>query len=157
MLDARQNEVVRTALQGQRQKAGPLLEVLHAIQAELGCVPPAAVPVIADELNLSRAEVHGVVTFYHYFREQPPGKHVVHLCRAEACQAMGANKLAQHVKRRLGVDFHHTSANGQFTLEAVYCLGNCARAPAAMVDGKLVGCLTEASFDALVAELGAAQ
>lgn len=156
MLDARQTEVVRSAVQGNRQKPGPLLEVLHAVQAQLGFVPPAAVPVIAEELNLSRAEVHGVVSFYHYFREQPPGKHVVQLCRAEACQAMGANKLAQHVKRRLGAEFHHTSADGKFTLEAVYCLGNCARAPAAMVDGELVGGLTEASFDALIASLGKA-
>jgi formate dehydrogenase subunit gamma len=154
MLDARQAEVVRSALQGNRRKPGPLLEVLHAIQARLGFVPPAAEPLIAEELNLSRAEVHGVVTFYHYFREQPAGKHVLQLCRAEACQAMGANKLAQYVKRRLGTDFHETSADGRFTLEAVYCLGNCARAPAAMVDGELVGCLTESGFDALVASLG---
>jgi formate dehydrogenase subunit gamma len=153
-LDARQLQVVRAALERGRQQPGPLLEVLHAVQGQLGFVPTAAVPVIADELNLSRAEVHGVLTFYHYFRDQPPGAHVVQLCRAEACQALGANKLAQHVKRRLGVDFHGTSGDGKFTLEAVYCLGLCARAPAAMIDGELHGCVTEQGFDDLLHSLG---
>jgi formate dehydrogenase subunit gamma len=157
MLDTRQMEAVRAALEANRHKPGPLLEVLHAIQRQLGYLPSDAVPLVAEELNLSRAEVHGVITFYHYFRDEPAGKHVVQLCRAEACQAMGANKLAQHVKRKLGTDFHHTSADGRFTLDAVYCLGNCARAPAAMIDGELVGCVTESSFDALVASLGAAR
>ena len=152
-LDANQLQVVQDALARGKARHGPLLEVLHAIQERLGFVPSAAIAVIADGLNLSRAEVHGVVTFYHYFREQPAGRHVVQLCRAEACQAMGANKLAQHAKRRLGADFHATSADGAVTLEAVYCLGNCARAPAMMVDGELYGCVTAQGFDAVVREL----
>ncbi len=152
-LDARQLQVVRSALADIGRRPGPLLEVLHVIQGQLGFVPPAAVPVIAEELNLSRAEVHGVITFYHYFRQQPPGRHVVQLCRAEACQAMGANKLVQHAKRRLGVDFHGTTADGKVTLEAVYCLGNCARAPAAMIDGELQGCVTAQKFDVMIDSL----
>lgn len=150
MLDPTQADAVRAALQGHRHRPGPLLEVLHDVQDRLGFVPPAAVPVIADELNLSRAEVHGVVTFYHYFRDRPPGRHVVQLCRAEACQAMGSGALADHARRRLGADFHATTADGRITLEAVYCLGNCARAPAAMIDGELAGCLTAARLDALI-------
>ena len=138
-------------------RPGPLLEVLHAIQAALGYVPPAAVPVVADGLNLSRAEVHGVVTFYHYFRHTAPGKHTVSLCRAEACQSMGAEALAEHAKRRLGVDFHQTTADGQFSLEPVYCLGNCACSPAAMIDGRLVGRVTPERFDELIAERGRKQ
>jgi formate dehydrogenase subunit gamma len=156
MLDTQQMQAVQAALQGHRQRPGPLLEVLHAIQAQLGFVPPDAVPLIAEDLNLSRAEVHGVVTFYHYFRDHAPGRHVIQLCRAEACQSMGAAKLAEHARRRLGADFHETTKDGRFTLEAVYCLGNCARAPAAMVDGELVGCVTAARFDALVDELAGA-
>ena len=135
------------------QQPGPLLLVLHAIQDELGFIPSDAIPLVAQGLNLSRAEVHGVVTFYHYFREQPAGRHVVQLCRAEACQAMGANNLAQHAKRRLGADFHATSPDGEVTLEAVYCLGNCARAPAMLVDGELHGCVSAQRFDAVIKEL----
>lgn len=154
VLDDRQRLAVRTALDQNARRPGPLLEVLHSVQSQLGYVPAAAVPLIADELNLSRAEVHGVITFYHYFRDSSPGAHVVQLCRAEACQAMGANKLIAHAKRRLGVDFHGTSADGQFTLEAVYCLGNCARAPAAMIDGDLHGCITEQGLDTLIGSMG---
>jgi formate dehydrogenase subunit gamma len=152
-LDAYQLQVVQAELARGKNRPGPLLEVLHAIQERLGFVPPGAVPVIADGLNLSRAEVHGVITFYHYFRQQPAGRHVVQLCRAEACQAMGANNLAQHAKRRLGADFHSTSPDGAVTLEAVYCLGNCARAPAMLVDGELHGCVSAQRFDAVITEL----
>ena len=152
-LEATQLQVVQAELVRGKALPGPLLEVLLAIQQRLGFVPPAAVPVIADGLNLSRAEVHGVITFYHYFRQQPAGRHLVQLCRAEACQAMGANSLAHHAQRRLGVDFHATSADGAVTLEAVFCLGNCARAPAMMVDGELHGCVTAQRFDAVINEL----
>jgi formate dehydrogenase subunit gamma len=152
-MDASQLQVVQAELARGKALPGPLLEVLLAIQARLGFVPAGAVPVIADGLNLSRAEVHGVITFYHHFREQPAGRHVVQLCRAEACQAMGANNLAQHAQRRLGVDFHATSADGAVTLEAVFCLGNCARAPAMMVDGELHGCVSTQRFDAVIKEL----
>ncbi len=152
-LDANQLQIVQAELACGKARPGPLLEVLLAIQQRLGFVPPAAVPVIADGLNLSRAEVHGVLTFYHYFREQPAGRHVVQLCRAEACQAMGANNLAQHAKRQLGADFHATSPDGLVTLEAVYCLGNCALAPAMLVDGELHGRVTAQRFDAVIKEL----
>lgn len=137
-----------------RGMEGSLLPILHAVQAEWGHVPAAALPVIAQELNISRAEVHGVVTFYHDFREAPAGRHVVRLCRAEACQAMGADRVAGHARRALGVDWHGTSAGG-VTLEPVFCLGLCACAPAALVDGRVVGRVDEARFDALLAEVTA--
>jgi formate dehydrogenase subunit gamma len=143
---------VRRIVAEHKGRPGPLLEVLHAIQSELGFVPATAVPVVAEELNLSRAEVHGVVTFYHYFRRSRPGKHTVRLCQAESCQAMGAEALAVHARERLGVDFHETTANGQFSLEPIYCLGNCACSPAAMIDGQLYGRVTPERFDALIAQ-----
>jgi formate dehydrogenase subunit gamma len=130
---------------------GALLPVLHGIQDALGYVPEAAVPLIAREMNLSRADVHGVISFYHYFRQQPAGKHVIYLCRAESCQAMGAVTLEKHVKQRLGVDFHETTQDGRYTLEPVYCLGNCACSPAMMVDGELKGRVTPERFDAWLA------
>jgi len=133
-------------------RPGPLLEILHAVQAALGYVPAAAVPVVAEGLNLSRAEVHGVVSFYHYFRHSPPGARTVSLCQAEACQSQGAEALANHARRRLGIDFHGTTADGRFTLEPIYCLGNCACSPAAMIDGRLHGRVTPARFDALIEE-----
>jgi formate dehydrogenase subunit gamma len=130
---------------------GALLPVLHGVQDLLGYVPEQAVPLIALELNLSRADVHGVISFYHYFRKNPAGRHVIHLCRAESCQAMGAAPLEQHVKQRLGIDFHETTADGAYTLEPVYCLGNCACSPAMMVDGELKGRVTPDRFDAWLA------
>ena len=133
-------------------RPGPLLLVLHAIQDEVGYIPADSVPLIAAGLNLSRAEVHGVVTFYHYFRQSLPGKHVVQLCRAEACQAMQADKLEAHVKQRLGIDFHQTTADGKFSLEPVYCLGNCACSPALMIDGTLHGRVSPERFDQLLVE-----
>lgn len=144
-------DTVQRIVADMKERPGPLLEVLHAIQAALGYVPEGAVPLVAQGLNISRAEVHGVVTFYHYFRRTPPGKHVVSLCRAEACQSMGADALAEHVKSRLGVDFHETTEDGQFSLEPVFCLGNCACSPAAMVDGELLGRLTPERIDAVIA------
>ena len=125
-----ERQTVLRIVDDHKSRPGPLIEILHAVQASLGFVPPAAVPVIALGLNLSRAEVHGVVTFYHFFRDHPAGRHVVRLCQAESCQSMGASALAAHAKRRLGIDFHQTSADGAFTLEPVYCLGNCACSPA---------------------------
>ncbi len=131
-----------------KDQPGALLPILHGVQQALGHVPEAALGLIAKELNLSRAEVHGVVSFYHFFRTQPGGRQVIHLCRAESCQAMGAAALEAHVKQRLGVDFHETTADGAFTLEPVYCLGNCACSPALLVDEELHGRVTPASFDA---------
>jgi formate dehydrogenase subunit gamma len=134
---------------------GALLPVLHAVQAEFGHVPQEAVPVLAAGLGLTRAEVHGVISFYHDFREAPAGRHVLRLCRAEACQAMGADRLAQVVRDRLGLDWHETSADGAVTLEPVFCLGLCACAPAAQVDGRLVGRLDETRLQAVLAEVRA--
>ncbi len=150
-LSATHSDTVRRIVTDLKGRPGPLLEVLHAIQAALGYVPEGAVPLVAQGLNISRAEVHGVVTFYHYFRRTPPGKHVVSLCRAESCQALGADALAEHAKRKLGVDFHETTADGKFSLEPIYCLGNCACSPAAMVDGRLYGRLTPERFDEMLA------
>jgi formate dehydrogenase subunit gamma len=121
------------------------------VQDALGYVPRDAVPLIANALNLSRADVHGVVSFYHYFRSEPCGRHVVQICRAESCQAMGAIALEAHAKATLGVDWHETTRDGAVTLEPVYCLGNCALSPAVMIDGDLHGRVTPQSFDTLVA------
>jgi len=137
-----------------RGRPGALLPILHGVQEALGWVSAAAVALIAEELNLSRAEVHGVVSFYHYFRTTPPGKQVVQLCRAEACQAVGAVALEKHVKRRLGIDFHQTTSDGAFTLEPVYCLGNCACGPSLLVGKELHGRVTAERFDELVRGAG---
>ena len=134
---------------------GPLLPILHAVQAEFGHIPQDVLPVIALALNISRAEVHGVMSFYHDFRGDPAGRHILKLCRAEACQAMGANALADQAKSRLGVDWHGTTANGAITLEPIFCLGLCACAPAAMLDGRVIGRVNSARIDALAAECGA--
>jgi formate dehydrogenase subunit gamma len=131
-------------------EAGATLPILHALQPVFGCVPEAAAPLIADALNLSRAEMHGVVTFYHDFRRQPPGRHVVKLCRAEACQSMGGDALGARACARLGVDWGGTTRDGRVTLDAVFCLGLCATAPSAMIDGKPVGRLTEARLDKML-------
>lgn len=132
---------------------GPLLPILHCIQEEFGHVPQASVPVIADELNLSRAEVHGVVTFYHDFRARPAGRHVLKLCQAEACQSMGSDAVAAKIKQLLGIDFHGTTADGSVTLEPVYCLGLCACSPSAMLDGEVIGRLDDEKIEEIVAEV----
>lgn len=130
---------------------GALLPILHAIQDELGFVPGEAVPLIAERLNLSRAEVHGVVSFYHFFRTRVPGKRTLFLCRAEACQAMGARELERHVREKLRIDFHETTADGKLSLEPVYCLGNCACSPAIMIDESVHGRVTPERLDELLA------
>jgi formate dehydrogenase subunit gamma len=135
-----------------KQEPGALMPILRRIQDELGWVPPACVPEIAHALNLSRAEVHGVVSFYHDFRHTPPGRNVVRVCRAESCQALGANALVEHIKDRLRVDLGATRADGAVTLEPVYCLGNCARSPAVVINGQVIGCVTPARFDEAVAQ-----
>jgi formate dehydrogenase subunit gamma len=136
------------------QVPGPLLLVLHAVQRRLGFVPEDAVPYIAERLNLSRAEVHGVLSFYHHFRRAAPGRHVLQVCRAESCQAMGAEHLAQYAQERLGIQFHETTRDGAFSLEPVYCLGNCACSPAVMIDEELFGRVSPEQLDALLAEHG---
>ena len=152
-LASEHRETVRRIVGDFKGRPGPLIEVLHAIQGELGFVPPAAVPLVAAELNLSRAEVHGVVSFYHFFRSTPPGAHTVSVCRAESCQAMGGEALAAHARQQLGVDFHETTPDGRFSLEPVYCLGNCACSPAVMIDGRLHGRVTPERFDGLLSEV----
>ena len=151
-LPSDQGAAVRRIVAQHRERPGPLIEVLHAVQANFGYVPAGAVPLIAEELNLSRAEVHGVVTFYHFFRSSHPGTHTVSLCQAEACQSMGAENLAEHARKRLGIDFHQTTTDGAFTFEPVYCLGNCACAPSMLVDGELYGRVTPERFDEIAAE-----
>jgi formate dehydrogenase subunit gamma len=131
---------------------GATLVILHALQAAFGYVPEPAIPLIASALNLSRAEVHGVFTFYHDFRREPAGKHVLKLCRAEACQAAGGDALAARAEAKLGIVMGNTTADERVTLEPIYCLGLCATAPSAMLDGRVVGRLNEARIDALVAE-----
>ena len=137
-----------------KDKPGALLPILHAVQDTLGYIPAESVPQIAKALNLSRAEVHGVISFYHYFRDTPPGKHTIHLCRAESCQAMGGKQLENHVKASLGIDFHETTPDGQFSLEPVYCLGNCACSPAMQIDDEIYGRVSEKSFDVTIHSLG---
>ena len=154
-LDAETHAAIERVLLQYQHQPGPLLQVLHAVQAALGHIPAAAVPVIAAGLNISRAEVHGVITFYHHFRDQAPGRHVVQLCQAEACRSMHCERLTAHVKQRLQLDFHGTTSDRRFTLEPVYCLGNCACAPALMIDGDLHGRVTPESFDALLLALDA--
>ncbi|MFT7026551.1 MAG: formate dehydrogenase subunit gamma [Paracoccaceae bacterium] len=134
---------------------GPLLPILHAVQADFAHVPPAALPRIAEALNISRAEIHGVVTFYHDFTDAPGGRHSLKICRAEACQAMGADRIAAHAQARIGAGWGGTDPRGAVTLAPVYCLGLCACGPAAMLDGRPVGRVDEARIDALLAECGA--
>jgi formate dehydrogenase subunit gamma len=131
---------------------GPLLPILHAMQEEFGYVPEMSLPLIARELNLSRAEVHGVATFYHEFRREPAGKHVLKICRAEACQAMGARELGEHACDSLGIDWHETTHDGKVTLEPVYCLGLCSIAPAALLDDELHGRLDKLELSAMIRE-----
>lgn len=131
---------------------GATLVILHALQEEFGHVPEPAIPMVAEALSLSRAEVHGVFTFYQDFRKEPAGKHILKLCRAEACQAAGGDALAARAEAKLGVSIGNTTADSRVTLEPIYCLGLCATAPSAMLDGRVVGRLDEARLDALVAE-----
>jgi formate dehydrogenase subunit gamma len=152
-LSAEQASAVLAACSRLRGLPGGLLPILHAVQEDLGFVPKDSVPIIARELNLSIAEVHGVVSFYHYFRQARPGRHVVHLCRAEACQALGAPALEAHAKASLKIDFHGTTADGAISLEPVYCLGNCALGPSMMIDERLQGRVTPRRFDSLMTKL----
>jgi formate dehydrogenase subunit gamma len=141
---------VRQLAEARATEPGALLPILHAIQDRLGYVPETAVPIVAEVLNLSRAEVHGVVTFYHFFRTQPPGKQTLYVCRAEACQSMGSRDLEKYAQKKLGVEFHETTADGRFSLEPVYCLGNCACSPAVMVDETVYGRVTPDRLDEIL-------
>jgi formate dehydrogenase subunit gamma len=147
------NEARGAEIIAEHDKAeGPTLVILHALQEAFGYVPEPAIPMIAQALNLSRAEIHGVFTFYHDFRHQPAGRHVLKLCRAEACQAAGGDALAARAEAKLGISLGNTTADDRVTLEPIYCLGLCATAPSAMLDGRIVGRLDEKRLDALVAE-----
>lgn len=143
-------ETLHAILAAHQGTEGALLPILHDVQAAFGHVPPDALPIIAKDQNISRAEAHGVMTFYHDFREEPAGRTVLKLCRAEACQAMGADALAAHAKGRTGLDWHETSADGAITLEPVFCLGLCACGPAAMVNGEVLGRVDAAKLDAIL-------
>lgn len=154
-LPAPTEEEIRAIVASLTSLEGPLLPMLHALQDEYGFIPESAVPVLADVLNLSRAEVHGVISFYHDFRKAPAGKHILKICRAEACQSMGGNALAEATLAKLGIGWHDTTQNGLVTIEPVYCLGMCACAPAAMLDDKVVARLDEARMDQLLNEAGA--
>jgi len=146
-------ETVEAVVQQHAGCVGPLMPILHGIQERMGYIPAEAIPMIARSLNLSRAEVHGVMHFYHDFRSEPAGDHVVQLCRAEACQAMGARALESHVKARLGIDYGETTDDGRFTLESVYCLGNCACAPSVRIDESIHARVGPREFDRLLGEL----
>ncbi len=151
--DAEAADRIAAILRARQHQPGALLPILHDVQDALGFVPPDAAPAIAQALNLSRAEVHGVISFYHHFRDRPAGRHVLQLCRAEACQAVGADALAEHAQRELGCGWHQTSADGAVTLEPVYCLGQCAVGPALMAGTELHGGVTPARLDALLTAL----
>ncbi|WP_252108252.1 MULTISPECIES: formate dehydrogenase subunit gamma [unclassified Halomonas] len=144
---------IQTEIDALKHKPGALLPILHALQDRFGFIPTDAIPLIAASLQQTRAEIHGVISFYHHFRTTPPGRHVVQICRAEACQSVGARALEAHAKARLGVDYHQTTPDREITLEAVYCLGNCACGPSIRVDDQVRGRVTEEAFDELLDEL----
>ena len=144
--------LVRELVERHAARPGALLPILHAIQDTFGFVPGESVAIVAEVLNLSRAEVHGVISFYHLFRDSPPGKHTLYVCRSEACQAMGARELERHAKQKLSIDFHETTEDGRYSLEPIYCLGNCACSPAIMIDDFVYGRVTPERFDALLEE-----
>ena len=135
-------------------KPDELLEIFHSLQHELGYVPESTLPVIANALNLSRADVHGVVTFYHDFKREPVGRHTIKICRAEACQSMGTDHLCSHAEKSLKTEMGGTTADGNVTIEQVFCLGNCALSPAILIGDKLYGKVDAKRFDEIVASLG---
>ena len=152
LLEPAHRTAVDAAIERHRARPGALLPILHDIQSALGHIPEGAAAPVAQALSITRADFHGVVSFYHDFRAAPPGRHVLRICSAEACQAMGARRLEAHAQRRLGLkDGGHDTPDGQFTLEPAYCLGNCALSPSMLLDGELHGRVTPERFDALVA------
>lgn len=148
-----QAEDVASIVSAMRDKPGALLPVLHAVQDKLGYIPPESLPLLAEGLNLSRADVHGVVSFYHYFRSTPAGNHTVEICRAESCQAMGSRALESHARQVLDIDYRQTTADGDITLAPVYCLGNCACSPAIRIDNEVHGHVDADKFDQLISAL----
>ncbi len=153
----RTEDVIEQLIEQHRETPGALLPLLHAIQERVGYVPAECVGSIAAGLSLSRAEVHGVISFYHDFRSAPAGRHVLQICRAEACQAMGSRELEEHARRTLGIEFGQTSADGAITLEPVYCLGNCACSPSIRIDNTIHARVDAGRFDALLSALSDAE
>tara|TARA_R110002110_G_scaffold91264_2_gene237445 strand:- start:65120 stop:65590 length:471 start_codon:yes stop_codon:yes gene_type:complete len=150
-----QDETVQELIAQFGNVPGGLLPLLHALQAAVGYIPPESVPAIARGLHLSRAEVHGVLSFYHDFLDRAPARHVLQICRAEACQAMGSRELEAHAKQRLGVDYGQLTADGELELQAVYCLGNCACSPSIRIDNAIHARVDAARLDALLDKLSA--
>lgn len=148
-----QQDKLSSLIEGLTDEPGALLPILHSIQLLFGYVPDSAVPLVAKKLNLSRADVHGVVSFYHHFRQTRPGRHVIQICRAESCQAMGSVALEQHVKQVLAIDYHETTENGKYSLEPVYCLGNCACSPSIAIADEVYGEMDADKFDQLISSL----
>ncbi|ANG62730.1 formate dehydrogenase subunit gamma [Marinobacterium aestuarii] len=146
-------ELIQAEIDALKHKPGALLPILHAIQDRFGYVPTEAVPQIGDALNQTRAEIHGVISFYHHFRTSEPGSHTLQICRAEACQSMGSRALEAHAKASLNVDYHGTTADREITLEPVYCLGNCACAPSVRIGDDIHGRVSPEKFDRLVSRL----
>ena len=147
------NDIEKTTaelIEPTRSEVGALLPILHKLQDHFGYVPRDSVPVVAKALNLSRAEVHGVISFYHWFRQEPGGKKTLYICRAESCQAMGSKALEQSAKNTLGIDYHQTSADGEYSLEPIYCLGNCACSPSVMIDERLYSRVTPDSLSKIL-------
>ncbi len=144
--------IIAALIAKHQQQPGALLPLLHAIQDTVGYVPESSYAPISKALSLSVAEVHGVVTFYHHFRTHKPGRHIIQICRAESCQAMGSEALEAHAKQCLNIDYHQTTADGAITLEPVYCLGNCALSPSVMIDEEVYGRVSPAELDVLIAE-----
>lgn len=155
MPESTAESTARTIAAEHGNRPDALIEILHEVQSALGFVPEEVIHVLAHALNRTRAEVHGVVTFYHDFRRKPAGRHVLKLCRAEACQSMGGEAIVRRAEDRLGVACGETSADGRVTLEPTYCLGLCATAPSAMIDGRVVGRMTAERLDALLRDAGA--
>lgn len=146
-------DMIRRDVIALKHKLGALLPILHAIQDRIGYIPKGAVPIIAEELQQTRADVHGVISFYHHFRTQPPGSHIIEVCRAEACQARGGRALERHIQNKLGVDYHQTSSDREFTLAPVFCLGNCACGPSIRLDNAVYGRMSPGKFDQLTDKL----
>lgn len=145
--------VVEGLVASLKHQPGALLPILHAVQDELTYVPDEAIAIIADALNQTRAEISGVISFYHHFRRTPPGDHVLQICRAEACQARGAKQLESHIKQRLNIDYHQTSADGRVSLEPVYCLGNCSCGPSIRIGNAIHGRVSPARFEQLLDDM----
>ncbi len=146
-------DIIRQEVSALQHKPGALLPILHAIQGRIGYVPEGAVPIIAEMLQQTRADIHGVISFYHHFRTQPTGSNLLEVCRAEACQARGGRVLERHVQKTLGVGYHQTTADNEFSLEPVYCLGNCACGPSIRINNEIIGRVTPQKFDQLADKL----